>query len=286
MNIYGTVAPAKINLGLQVVRRRADGFHDINTVFYRVAPLDRLLFQVQEQPDIEIELIDSPSIPLRDNLVYRAAELLQQRTGITKGARIVLHKRIPSGAGLGGGSSDAAATLLALRDLWLADTSTTELLQLGAMLGSDVPFFLLNTPAAHAEGRGELLTPVDISLPYWTLIVHPGIHVSTPWAYRAINKQEESEPRDFVSALRTAEPEQLRQAVVNDFERVVFAEHPVLSEIKAALYRAGAVFALMSGSGSSLFGMFTNESEVLAAATQFQTFSVFISAPDAVLASV
>ncbi len=286
MNIYGTVAPAKINLGLQVVRRRADGFHDINTVFYRVAPVDRLLFTVQDQPDIDITLVDSPLIPLGDNLVYRAAALVQQYTGTDRGARIVLEKRIPSGAGLGGGSSDAATTLLALRDMWDAQIGDEALLRMGAQLGSDVPFFLLDTPAALAGGRGERLEPLDIALPYWTLIVNPGIHVSTPWAYSALNRQEEIEAVDFAAVLHNPEPEQLRRMLVNDFEPVVFAEHALLAEIKSALYQAGAVVALMSGSGSSLFGMFTTQEQARAAAEKFPAFAVFISAPNAVLTPV
>ncbi len=211
---------------------------------------------------------------------------MQQQAGIQQGARIVVEKRIPSGAGLGGGSSDAAATLLALRELWDADISDAELHAMGAQLGSDVPFFLAGSTAAIAGGRGELLTPLDIALPYWIVVVNPGIHVSTPWAYHALNRQEETESIDFAAVLRSPEPEQLRSTLVNDFERVVFAAHGLLADIKAALYNAGAVFALMSGSGSSLFGMFATQEQARAAAEQFSEYTVCISAPGAVLTPV
>lgn len=260
MKILGTVAPAKINIGLRVGGRRADGFHDIDTVFYRVALSDRLLFAATDSPTIDIDLRAAPAIPLHDNLVYRAATLLRETTGATAGASIVLEKRIPSGAGLGGGSSDAATTLLALNALWELSLDDAQLHSLAARLGSDVPFFLLNAPAARARGRGEQLEPLDLVLPYWVVLVNPGLHISTPWAYARLNRSAGPVPTpDVVPALRSQDPEQLRSLLVNDFEPAVFAAYPELAGIKQRLYELGAVFALMSGSGSTLFGLFPTE---------------------------
>lgn len=280
MKIIGTVAPAKINLGLQVLRRREDGFHDLNTVFYRLPIGDRLLVGINGSTTISVQLRSTQHIPLEENLVYKAARLLQTTAGVTQGAHIVLEKVIPSGAGLGGGSSDAASTLLALRELWQADIDDAALHRLGAQLGSDVPFFLQTATAAVATGRGEILEPASIALPYHIVVVHPGIHVSTPWAYRQLNRTTEQPAADFISLLAQPDPKQLQHFLVNDFEAVVFAEYPVVAAIRNTLYDEGAVLALLSGSGSAVFGLFETGRAAQRAAEFFATETVFVCSPD------
>lgn len=279
MKIIGTVAPAKINLGLQVLRRREDGFHDLNTVFYRLPVGDRLLVGIDGSTTISVQLRSTQDIPLEENLVYKAARLLQTTAGVAQGAHIVLEKVIPSGAGLGGGSSDAASTLLALRELWQVDIDDAELHRLGAQLGSDVPFFLQTATAAVATGRGEILEPANVALPYYIVVVHPGIHVSTPWAYRQVSRTTEQPAVDFVSLLAQPDPKQLRQFLVNDFEAVVFAEYPAVAVVRDTLYDEGAVLALLSGSGSAVFGLFETDRAARRAAELFATETVFVCPP-------
>lgn len=279
MKILGTVAPAKINLGLQVLRRREDGFHDINTVFYRLPFGDRLLVGVDGSPTISVQLLSAHHIPLQENLVYKAARLLQTVAGIQQGAHIVLEKFIPSGAGLGGGSSDAASTLIALRELWQLDINDIELHRLGTQLGSDVPFFLQSATAATATGRGEILEPVSLALPYYIVVVHPGIHVSTPWAYRQLNRTTEQPSVDFVALLSQQDSKQLRNCMVNDFEAVVFAEYPAVAAIRNTLYDEGAVLALLSGSGSAVFGLFETERAARQAESHYKSGTVFVCPP-------
>jgi 4-diphosphocytidyl-2-C-methyl-D-erythritol kinase len=253
-------AYAKINLGLRIIERRTDGYHSIETIFHRIALWDTL--RLEPSPSgIELTCTD-PALPTdRSNLCWRAVEALQTECGTPRGAVIHLDKRIPSGAGLGGGSSDAAAILRHLPALWDAEIPDARLMELGAGIGSDVPYFLQNK-SAYAEGRGELLTPFELSLPYWILLVNPGIHVSTPWAYKEYSKKLSAGhrvPRGslFSHADRSMNP--LEAVMHNDFEDVVFPAFPEIAELKHALCACGAAYALMSGSGSSVFGLFEQE---------------------------
>ncbi|HYF03369.1 MAG TPA: 4-(cytidine 5'-diphospho)-2-C-methyl-D-erythritol kinase, partial [Patescibacteria group bacterium] len=187
-------APAKINFGLEVLGKRPDGFHEINTVFVRTGLYDELEFAL-ETDAITLECIPDLGIRPTENLVYRAASLLKdyaerlglfKRSGL-KGTKIRVRKHIPSGAGLGGGSTDAATTLLALKDQWQLPITHFELHTLASTLGSDVPFFL-KEQAAVGKGRGEVLTYFDFSLPWWLVIVYPNIHVNTGEAYSALSR--------------------------------------------------------------------------------------------------
>ncbi len=288
-------APAKINLGLEVLGKRPDGFHDINTILLPVAGLsDTLEFSLSTA--IQLECTPDLGIRPSENLVYRAALLLKDYAGRNNlfknslkesfksnqtGAKIRVRKHIPSGAGLGGGSSDAATTLLALKELWELPISDYELHTLAAMLGSDVPFFLKGK-SAIGKGRGEKLDYFDYALPYYILIVYPNIHVNTGEAYSALQKNAVLKaPRDFKNILMESflKPELLKQYIVNDFEDVVFKKHPEIAQIKEKLYKSGAVFALMSGSGSSVFGLFKSEQESLRAMESFKNYQVFLSEP-------
>lgn len=247
---------AKINLGLHVLHRRADGFHAVETGMLPIALYDALEAVVApELPSGTVELVRTglpvPG-PVSDDLCLKAVHLLQQRRDIP-GIRLHLHKTIPTGAGLGGGSSDAAHTLSLLNALLKLELTEAELSSLAAQLGSDCPFFLQQR-AQLAQGRGELLSALHVDLePYWLLLVHPGIHVSTAWAYA--NARPGPSQVDLRQALAEA-PSTWQGTVLNDLEEAVFAEHPEIAALKSALQRHGAVYAAMSGSGSTVFGIF------------------------------
>lgn len=244
---------AKINIGLQIVRKRPDGYHDLQTVFYptdfftdilRIAPSsEEVLFRVESREDL-----GNPD----NNLCVKAFRLLQHDFGIS-GVEISLHKGIPTGAGLGGGSADAAFTLKMLTDAFQLPVTEAKMQEYALQLGSDVPFFLHNRPM-YATGRGEVLTPVDVDLSSYRLkIVKPDVHVSTKEAYADILPKI---PNVFLPNVLQQNIETWEGLVTNDFETSVFLKYPELREIKASLYREGALYASMSGSGSAVFGVF------------------------------
>ena len=252
-------AYAKINFGLRILGRRPDGYHDLETVFHQINLYDELEFRLHENTVIlSTSLKELPSG--ESNLCVRAAQLLRDLTGTRDGAEITLRKNIPLGAGLGGGSADAAATLLGLTNLWNLDVSVSELHSLALSIGSDVPFFLTGG-TAYATGRGELLEPLAVNLPYWIIVVTPPIHVSTAWAYKSLQGREFGERKDLRRVLMTHmhEPETLARELVNDFEESVFASHPEIMRIKERMLELGADCALMSGSGASVFSLARSE---------------------------
>ncbi len=268
-------APAKINLGLEVLRRRSDGYHDINTVFAAIDLCDEIRLSPRADGRVLCRVEGARELKAGEkNLCVRAARLLQHRDGAgERGIDITLVKRIPIGAGLGGGSSDAAAVLRGASLLWEIPIGADELMRMALELGSDVPFFLRGG-TAHAALRGEQLTPVDLPLPYTVLLVNPGIHISTPWAYRTIGRTGERPATDLIEGLRqgVADPARLSSALVNDFEDGIFAEYPRLRKIKESLYSAGAVLALMSGSGSTMLGLFCDPNSAAAAQGRFNAY--------------
>lgn len=268
-------APAKINLGLEILRRRADGYHDINTVFAAVGIFDEITLHRRMDGRIICRVEGNPELETgEDNLCVRAAKALREAIADdSHGLDITLLKRIPMGAGLGGGSSDAAAVLAGAARLWELRPERELLHDIAAGLGSDVPFFLLGG-FAHAASRGEVLAPVELQLPYGVLLVNPGIHVPTPWAYRAVGRTGEQPATDLTGHLRNAAGNAglLREHITNDFEEAVFTEHPVLPELKRRLYDAGAVLALMSGSGSTMFGLFSTPQAAELAAPKFSEY--------------
>ena len=244
---------AKLNLGLQIVRKRPDGYHDLQTVFI---PTDFYTDTLELLPHSGDLLFDVKSTEdLGDpynNLCVKAYRLLQCDYGI-EGVEIRLHKGIPTGAGLGGGSADAAFTLQALTDIFQLPISKEKMEEYALQLGSDVPFFLYNQPM-YATGRGEVMTPIDLDLSVYRLkIVKPDIHVSTKEAYAGITPQESDV---FLPQVLQQPIETWKDVVTNDFEKTVFAKHPELEEIKESFYRDGALYASMSGSGSAIFSIF------------------------------
>lgn len=248
-------APAKLNLSLRVVRRRDDGFHEIDSVMTRLDGLaDRLEI---ERSDADRFECDAPGVPADgSNLVLRALECFRKETGLGDAVSVKLEKRVPHGAGLGGGSSDAAAMLSGLNELFDAGLDRPALRVLGARLGSDIPFFL-GPPVARVGGRGEVIEKGPALPSLRVLLLKPGFGVSTPDAYgRWLDSQELPEVDYAPQAGRWGE-------LVNDLERPVFEKHLFLAEVKEWLRsQNGVEAALMSGSGSTMFAVVAEEADV------------------------
>ena len=244
---------AKINIGLQIVRKRQDGYHDLQTVFYPTDYFTDTLRIAPSSEDVVFRLESREDLGDADNnLCVKAFRLLQRDFGIS-GVEISLRKGIPTGAGLGGGSADAAFTLKLLTEAFQLPVTETQMQAYALQLGSDVPFFLYNRPM-YATGRGEVMTPVEVDLsPYRLKIVKPDIHVSTKEAYAGISPKESN---IFIPNILQQDIRTWNGLVTNDFEASVFEKHPELREIKEMLYREGALYASMSGSGSAVFGIF------------------------------
>jgi 4-diphosphocytidyl-2-C-methyl-D-erythritol kinase len=248
------LAPAKVNLSLRIVGRRADGYHFLDSLMVPVSLCDEITVEASSGPTGIVVTCDDPTIPGDEtNLAYKAAALLCRETKTQARIIIDLHKHIPAGTGLGGGSSDAAAVLKSLNTLLSLGLSEARLCTLGARLSADVPFFLPCRPA-KVEGIGEILTPVSPPPSCWLLIVVPPFGVSTPWAYRRFDELPHSETAQKHVAAQWPSPESL----VNDLERAVIPAYPQIGRIKDSLLRLGAEGALMSGSGSAVFGVFQN----------------------------
>jgi 4-diphosphocytidyl-2-C-methyl-D-erythritol kinase len=273
-------AYAKINLGLRILERRPDGFHNIETVFHRIALHDELNLE----PAGSIEVTSSlPTAPGGEaNICYGAARLLQERLGVRTGARISIQKAIPVGAGLGGGSADAALVLRELPRLWGLDVPETTLRDLALQLGSDVPYFL-GSGSALARGRGEQLSYTRVEIPYTILLCSPDIHVSTAWAYRGVAASGARDLPDLLVILRQGleDPALLRRSLINDFEPTVFASYPEIQRVKETMLDSGAVYASMSGSGSSVFGLFAaaEDAAQLAGSFRHRGFSTSTTPP-------
>ena len=250
---------AKVNLGLNVVARRPDGYHNLQTVFYPVPIKDVLEIypMAQDFPsevdcDIKVTNIHVEGDEQR-NLVVRAYNLLKQDFPALPRLHAHLYKGIPTQAGMGGGSSDASAMLLLLDEQFNLGLTEQQLIDYAAKLGADCPFFIMNRPA-YAEGIGERLTPIDLSLKGWYMaVVRPDIPVPTKEAFARITPQM---PQKCCKEIVMQPIETWKDELVNDFELSVFAVHPELADIRVQLYQLGAVYAAMSGSGSALFGLF------------------------------
>ncbi len=249
-------APAKINLGLHVLGKRPDGYHNIETVFVAIGWCDELEFR----PSDTLELICSdPRLPTdKTNLCMAAASLMAKACGVDVGATIHLEKHIPYGAGLGGGSSDAAATMRGLSRLWGVTVRDEELVAVAAQLGSDVPFFLNARPSV-GEGRGEMLTALErVILPPFVTVVVPNVQVSTADAYASLRPEKRTRP-PLGTMMSSGEATDWKGVLRNEFEASIFSMVPELAGIKEKLYDAGAVYASMSGSGSAVYGLFQDE---------------------------
>ncbi len=266
---------AKINLGLYVLGRRADGYHEIATVFQQIGLADELEVRVRpsRKPAVRIE-VEPPILPADSrNLARRAAEQYLRESGVACSVEINLKKIIPMGAGLGGGSSNAAAVLLALDRLLGRPLQWPRLQKLALHLGADVPFFL-EGGTALAEGIGDILTPLpEVLSQHWIVVVAPPVHISTRWAYESLKIRLTTFKKKINLSRFFLEGEGLprwREELQNDFERVVFPAFPVLREIKHVLYEKGADYASLTGSGSAVYAIFHKEVDALAGIGYFQ----------------
>ncbi len=262
----------KINLGLYVTRKREDGYHDIETIFYPLPLHDILEIIPAAETRLHITgLAVAGNEP--DNLVWKAYKLLKERIpGKVPSLDIYLHKIIPMGAGLGGGSADGAFMLKLINDHFLLGLPDNILAEYALLLGSDCPFFIYNTPH-FATGRGEQMEPADVDLSAYSIqLICPKVHVSTASAFRLITPA----PAQFdLRELNTLPVEHWRNNIRNDFEAPVFKEHPVLADIKQQLYDKGALYAAMSGSGSAIFGIFPKGKKAdIQIGVKFDTFYV------------
>lgn len=244
----------KINLGLNIIRKRDDGFHDLQTVFYPTDAFSDLLSLEPIAGGLEFVCDSAQDIgPDSDNLCVKAFRLLERDFGV-QGVRLRLEKHIPTGAGLGGGSADAAFVLKMLTEQFKLPLDNVDLKQYAAQLGSDVPFFIDNKPA-FAEGRGEIMTPVDLDLSAYNIIIEkPEVSVSTREAYAHVRPHESDV--NFAEVVRNVPVHEWEKYLYNDFEDSVFPKYPQIAEIKRKFYESGAFYAAMSGSGSAVFGIF------------------------------
>ncbi len=255
-------SPAKINLILKVLRRREDGYHDIASLMQKVSLADEMQFAPGRQ-GISLTCPGSDLPTGEGNLVVRAARALFTEAGFAGGVEIALRKRIPTAAGLGGGSSNAATTLVVLNDLFRFGFDRERLMQIGARLGADVPFFIYGDKA-RAFGIGEILEPAEIPSGMWVILVNPGFEVPTKWVYQSLNLPLTNTPVKY-SIPSFSGASEIAAALTNDLERVTVSRYPVLAELKEFLLRHGALGSLMSGSGPTVFGLFENEPDTIEA---------------------
>jgi 4-diphosphocytidyl-2-C-methyl-D-erythritol kinase len=273
-------APAKINWFLNVYHLRNDGFHEIGSLIQKISLYDTLKFRHSK----DLRLISDLEIPDHENIVYKTAMLLKEKYRITAGAEIHITKKIPVAAGLGGGSSNAATALVALNILWSLNLSQGNLFKLAGELGSDVPFFL-DGPLAFVEGRGEKISSFRATKTIPLLLVKPSVPVSTGWAYRNLSLSRNS-VNSTVLTKKTHKSDNIRllienigkaglnrdSNIVNDLESVTVKRFPVIAEIKDKLLKEGAIFSLMSGSGSTIFGVFESLEMAESASVLFKNY--------------
>lgn len=256
-----TYSNAKINIGLNIVEKRNDGFHNIETIFFPIGMRDAI--EIADSKAHTPYTFSASGIPInidaKDNIVVKAYELIRSKHNFPA-QDIHLHKNIPFGAGLGGGSANAAYMIKLLNKKFSLGMSGKEMENEVKKLGSDCAFFIENKPA-FADEKGDRLKPIEIDLSgYHILLIKPNIHISTPEAYANIIPKQ---PKTSLKVLIRQPIETWRSTIKNDFEESIFPNHPLLAEIKNELYEQGAIYAAMSGSGSSMFGLFKNEPNIL-----------------------
>src|SRR6186997_3271542 len=248
----------KINLGLNIVNKRDDGYHDIETAFFPIQLKDSLEIIEKEKFEFSTRGIAIEGEPEK-NLCIKAYDLLKKDFPQLPAVQMHLHKAIPMGAGLGGGSADGAFTLKLLNKKFELSLSEKQLINYSLQLGSDCPFFILNKPC-FATGRGEILEQTELDLSeYKFLIVQPPVHISTAWAFSTINPLE---PVKLIKQIIQQPIATWKAELINDFEKPVFENHPEIKKIKDKLYDAGATYASMSGSGSAVYGIFSKENAI------------------------
>lgn len=259
------LAPAKINLCLHVLGRRADGYHELAMIMQRVSLFDRLQISLSDEPGVRVVCPGLELPPDGENIAARAARRLLALAGGSCGVDIVIDKQIPAAAGLGGGSSDAAAVLLALNEMLDLGLSRQALMVEGAKLGADVPFFVFGD-AAWATGIGDVLEKMEGLPPLWYVLVNPGLAVSTAWVYQNLGLTSKIEAAKLPRFSRTLEG--VVGLLHNDLERVTVSRYPLVARLKEELAANGAAGVLMSGSGPTVFGVFADEAVARQAADE------------------
>jgi 4-diphosphocytidyl-2-C-methyl-D-erythritol kinase len=271
---------AKINWSLEILGKRPDGYHEIKTLLQTISLQDELHFELSEDSAVSLSC-DNPDIPTGgDNLIVRAADAMRERFQVERGIRVRLEKRIPIKAGLGGASSNAAVTLLALKRLWQLKAAVDDLLEIAAKLGADVPFFLVGG-CVEATGTGTTLSPLASAaepVRRYLIVITPNAGISTSAAYNALDAHalttKNANPILSVSQSEAnsgdSQPWTLGDSLKNDFESVIFDIEPEIRRTKETLLQAGALGALLAGSGSSVFGIFADEEDQQRAANEIQ----------------
>jgi len=272
---------AKINLGLLITGKRADGYHTLETIFAPINWYDTLEFTDSELIAMSCSNAD---LPVDDNnLCIKAAKSLQRFAGLQKGVAMTLHKEVPFGAGLGGGSSDAATVLRVLNELWNVNASAAELHTLAVKLGADVSYFLAMKGLAYARGIGDELEDLRLAIPYYIVTVFPEEHIATAWAYKNFHARFDRELPDLkqaASELCLFGKREGLSGFENDFESAVFDHFAPVRRVKSLLLEAGAIFASLSGSGSAVFGLFEHEHEAVAAMKRHpETYRMSLTPP-------
>lgn len=254
------LSPAKVNLRLEVLRSRGDGYHEIRTILQRISLSDRLRISLKREKGISV-ITDSPRLPVDEgNLAYRAASSLLEEAKVNVGVEVHIQKRIPISSGLGGGSSNAASTLMGLNRILKLNFSKSRLMEIGARIGADIPFFMLER-TAMATGIGEKLEPLEIRPSIWLVLVNPGWEVSTRWAYEELNFKLTKRPIHIKLPQFFSDIGQVVHILHNDLERVTISAYPEIDGLKAELLSQGAVGSLMTGSGPTVFGLFPHNNE-------------------------
>lgn len=275
---FSLKAYAKINWFLKVFGLRADGYHEIRSLIQKITLYDVLEFSISDGLTLKTDI----DIPLKENLVYKAMNILKDSYSVTNGVTIQLKKNIPIGAGLGGGSSDAAMTLIGLNRLWSLNLSLDDLSEIAEGLGSDVPFFL-HGAIAFLEGRGEKVTECKAIGTIHLLLVKPYISISTAWAYKRLSElrggrltkkwNNVDNIEEFINCVRRVDKgciSRYNDTALNDLESASLREYPVIGEIKYRLLKEGALFSLMSGSGPTVFGVFDSKEKAKIASKAFK----------------
>ena len=273
------LAPAKINLCLHVLGKRSDGYHDLAMLMQRVSLYDRITLRLSTDSGVRVHCAGVSLNPEQENIAARAARGLLDSADLHSGVDIQIDKQIPVAAGLGGGSSDAATVLMGLNEMLDLQLSSQALQEQGVKLGADVPFFIFGH-AAWATGIGDVLQRIEDLPPVWYVLVNPGIAVSTAWAYenlRLTSRRDDLKIPRFSRVL-----DNVTAVLYNDLEEVTVIHYPQIDQIKRRLMILGAAGALMSGSGSTVLGVFTKESEAIAAAERLQqesSWRVYVARP-------
>jgi 4-diphosphocytidyl-2-C-methyl-D-erythritol kinase len=255
MNKIVLKSPAKINIGLNIIRKREDGYHDLETIFYPLLLSDILTFEKANQTTLESNSNEINS--LKTNLIFTAIELLEKIVDRKLNVKIYLEKNIPIGAGLGGGSSNAAVTLKAINQLFELNLNFDKLSETALELGSDVPFFLDPYPC-FASSRGELRKNIQLAISQPILIVNPGIHISTKWAFQNLELTSHKKSLKELCDHSSVMIEDIKDFATNDFEKIVYEKYPEIKMIRDKLEASGADFVSMTGTGSTIYGVFSN----------------------------